>query len=45
MIVMVTCKNEEDPVKNEGVRVLTSLNGDFSDAQWQLTPQLAMESR
>ena len=23
MIVLVTCKNEEDPIKNEGSRVLT----------------------
>ena len=24
MIVLVTCKNEEDPIKNEGARVLTT---------------------
>ena len=24
-VVLVTCKNEEDPIKNEGARVLTSL--------------------
>ena len=23
MIVLVTCKNEEDPIKNQGARVLT----------------------
>ena len=23
MVVLVTCKNEEDPIKNEGSRVLT----------------------
>ena len=23
MVVLVTCKNEEDPLKNEGARVLT----------------------
>ena len=23
MVVLVTCKNEEDPIKNEGARVLT----------------------
>ena len=23
IVVLVTCKNEEDPIKNEGVRVLT----------------------
>ena len=32
MIVLVTCKNEKDPIKNEGARVLTSLYIDFSDA-------------
>ena len=39
MVVLVTCKNEEDPMKNERARVLTSLYFDFSDAQGQLTPQ------
>ena len=24
MVVLVTCKNDEDPIKNEGARVLTS---------------------
>ena len=37
IVVLVTCKNEEDPIKNEGGRVLTSLLFDFSDAQGQLT--------
>ena len=23
IVVLVTCKNEEDPIKNEGARVLT----------------------
>ena len=23
MVVLVTCKNEEDPIKNEGARVVT----------------------
>ena len=44
MLVLVTCKNEEDPIKNEGTRVLTSLYIDFSDAQGQLTPQSGVES-
>ena len=35
IVVLVTCKNEEDPIKNEGARVLTSLLFDFSDAQGQ----------
>ena len=41
IVVLVTCKNEEDPIKNEGGRVLTSLLFDFSDAQGQLTPKSA----
>ena len=24
IVVLITCKNEEDPIKNEGARVLTS---------------------
>ena len=43
MIVLVTCKNEEDPTKNEGARVVTTLFIDFSDAQEQLTPKSVME--
>ena len=39
MVVLVTCQNEEDPIKNESARVLTTLNINFSDAQGQLTPQ------
>ena len=44
MVVLVTCKNEEDPIKNEGVRVVTTLFFDFSDAQGQPTPKSVMES-
>ena len=40
---LVTCKYEEDPIKNEGARVLTRLYDVFSDAQGQLTPKSAME--
>ena len=36
MVVLHTCKNEEDPIKNEDARVLTRLNVVFSDAQGQL---------
>ena len=36
MVVLVTCKNEEDSIKNEGARVATRLYVDFSDAQWQI---------
>ena len=38
MTVFVTCKNEKDPIKNDGAIVLTTLNIDFSDAQGQVTP-------
>ena len=37
MHVLVTCKNEEDPIKNEGARVVTTLYSNFSDAQGQIT--------
>ena len=36
IVVLVTCTNEEDPIKNEGGRVLTSLLFDFSDAQSEI---------
>ena len=37
MGLLVTCKNEEDPIKNEEARVVTTLCINFSDAQRQLT--------
>ena len=37
MDVLVTCKYEEDPIKNEGARVVTTLYSHFSDAQGQIT--------
>ena len=37
MVVLLTCKNKEDPIKNEGARVFTTLYIDFSDAQGQIT--------
>ena len=45
MNVLVTCKYEEDPIKNEGARVLTRLYDVFffSDAQGQLTPKSEAE--
>ena len=43
IVVLVTCKNKEDPIKNEGARVLTSFLFDFSDAQGQLTPKSVVE--
>ena len=43
MDVLVTCKYEEDPIKNEGARVDTTLYSNFSDAQGQIT--LVSESK
>ena len=37
MNVLITCKYEEDLIKNEGARVLTTLYINFSDAQGQIT--------
>ena len=42
MVFLVVCKNE-DAIKNEGTRVVTTLFIDFSDAQGQITPKSAME--
>ena len=42
MVVLVTCKNKEDPIKNEGARVFTTLYINFSDAEWQITPESVM---
>ena len=39
MVVLVTCKNEKDPIKTAEARVLTRSYIDFSDAQGQLTLQ------
>ena len=44
MVVLVTCKNEEDPIKNEGARVVTRPFINFSDAHRQITPKSVMES-
>ena len=33
MVVLLTCKNKEDPIKNEGARVFTTLYIDFSDTR------------
>ena len=49
MVVLVICKNEEDPIKNKGSRVLTRFSplkvyGNFLVAQGQLTPQSFVES-
>ena len=37
MVVLLTCKNKEIPIKNEGDRVFTTLHVDFSDIQGQIT--------
>ena len=44
MLVLVTCKNEEDLIKNEGARVFTTLYINFSDAQGQITLELVVVS-
>ena len=43
MGLLVACTNEEDPMKNEGARVVTPICINFSDAQGQLTPKSVME--
>ena len=44
MVVLVTCKNEEDPIKNGCARVFTTLYINFSDAQGQITLELVVVS-
>ena len=44
MVVLLTCKNEEDPIKNRGARVFTTLYINFSDAQGQKTLELVAVS-
>ena len=44
MVFLITCKNEEDPIKNEGARVFTTLYLNFSEAQGQVTPQSLVKS-
>ena len=39
MVILVSFKNEEDPIKIEGARVATIQNIDFSNTKGQLTPQ------
>ena len=38
MVVLVTCINQ-DPIKNDGAKVFTTLYIDLADAQGQITPQ------
>ena len=44
MLVLLTCKNKEDPIKIEGTRVFTTFYIDFSDAQGQITLELVVVS-
>ena len=44
IIFLITCKIEEDPIKNDGARVFTALYINFSDAQGQITPELVLVS-
>ena len=44
MVVLVTCKNEEDPFENVGARVFTTSYIIFSDAQGQITLELVVVS-
>ena len=48
IIVLVICKNKEDPSKNESIRVVTTFfymsMGFFQDAQGQLIPQSLVRS-
>ena len=44
MSFLVACKNEEDPIKDEGARVVTTLFIYFSDAKGELTTKSIMES-
>ena len=44
MDVLVTCKYEEDPIKNKGARVLTTLYSNFSEVQGQITLELVVVS-
>ena len=39
VVILVTCKNEEDPLKNKDARVATTQHIDFSNTQGQITPQ------
>ena len=44
MGLLVACKNEEDPIKNERARVVTTLFINFQDARGELTPKYVMGS-
>ena len=42
MDVLVTCKYEEYPIKNEGTRVVTKLYVNILDAKGQITQESAV---
>ena len=44
MDVLITCKYEEDPIKNRGARVFTTLYVNFSDEQGQITMESVVVS-
>ena len=44
MVVLLTCKNEEDQIKNRGARVFTTLYINFLDAQGQIFLELVVVS-
>ena len=44
MVVVLTCKNEEDPIKDRGAGVFTTLYINFSDVQRQMTLVLLVVS-
>ena len=44
MVVLITCKNEEDLIKNEGARVFKTLYINFLDMQGQITLGLEVVS-
>ena len=44
VVILVTCKNEEVPLKNKDARVATTQNIDVSNTQGQITPQSEVRS-
>ena len=44
VVILVSFKNEEDPIKIKGARVATIHNIDFSNTKGQLTPQSEVRS-
>ena len=45
MVVLITCKNEEDPIKTEGARVLIKLYIDLSDVKGRLLRSMWSENQ